>query len=103
MSRMKQIPKRDRYFRTWFIGFGIATTILATIQAIGNPVGADLSSHIIHISKAVAINGIAYLIWTIVFAALFSFIYLPLPRITLASRSEEHTSELQSRGYLVCR
>jgi len=87
MSRMKQIPKRDRYFRTWFIGFGIATTILATIQAIGNPVGADLSSHIINISKAVAINGIAYLIWTIVFAALFSFIYLPLPRITLASFS----------------
>src|SRR5690625_2410252 len=87
MSRMKQIPKRDRYFRTWFIGFGIATTILATIQAIGNPVGADLSSHIINISKAVAINGIAYLIWTIVFAALFSFIYLPLPRLTLASFS----------------
>src|SRR3712207_8728098 len=27
----------------------------------------------------------------------------PLPRLVLRQRSEEHTSELQSRQYLVCR
>src|SRR5690625_3536040 len=85
--RMRHIPKRDHYFLPLFIGFGIATTIAATIQAIGNPVGADFSSHIITISKAIAINGIALFIWTIAFATLFSFTYLPFPRLTIASFS----------------
>src|SRR3712207_8711378 len=29
--------------------------------------------------------------------------YLPMPDVNMDNRSEEHTSELQSRQYLVCR
>src|SRR5437870_9547909 len=32
-----------------------------------------------------------------------SSVFAPAPRITGVARSEEHTSELQSRGHLVCR
>src|SRR5699024_9571290 len=87
VDRFIHIPERDRYLITWLITFGMATTALAVIQAIVNPIGASLTSHMINIGKTVAINGLLYITWTVVIGALLSFIYLPLPRLFLASYS----------------
>src|SRR3712207_8766515 len=37
------------------------------------------------------------------FSSVAAFAHAPSPSLVSASRSEEHTSELQSRQYLVCR
>jgi dienelactone hydrolase len=88
MERLVRIPEKDHYFTAWFtLSFAITTTISAIIVAAGNPIGASLLSHLINIGKIVTINGLLFLVWTIVVAALFSFIYLPLPRLFLASFS----------------
>lgn len=88
MNRIKRMPERDHHFTTWFIlSFGIATTISAIIVAVANPVGTTLLSHLINMAKMIAINGLLFPIWTIIVGILFSFIYLPVPRLFLASFS----------------
>src|ERR1035437_11047754 len=42
-------------------------------------------------------------IWDIVYVPAYSYNYEKIPYSTQYPRSEEHTSELQSRQYLVCR
>lgn len=85
MSRLTDIPSRDRFILPWFIGFGLITTISAIIYAIGYPIGASFISHVINISKYVSINVLLFLATTFFLSAFFSFIYLPVPRIFLAS------------------
>lgn len=88
VERLIHIPERDRKFTLWMmIALGIATTASATIYALGNPVGASFSSHALNIGKMVSINALLFLVWTIIAGTLFSFIYLPLPRLLMASLS----------------
>lgn len=88
VKRLSRIPERDHNYTVWLIFIcWIASTTAFIIQAIGNPTGATLFSHVTNIGKAVAVNGFYFLVWTIVISALFSFIYLPLPRLFLGSFS----------------
>lgn len=88
IGRLACIPERDRYLSVCLmIAFFIATMMTAIVVAIGNPTGASLYSHVINISKAMAINGLAYLVWTAVIGALLSFMFVPLPRLFLGSLS----------------
>lgn len=87
-ERLTRIPERDHYFTTWFIlSFAIATTFLAIIVAVSNPIGTTLSSHLLNMGKVIGINVLLFPICTIIIGALFSFIYLPVPRLFLASLS----------------
>src|SRR5690625_5056862 len=65
----------------------MATTFLAIIVAVSNPAGTTLFSHLLNMGKMIAINVILFTIWTFIIGALFSFIYLPVPRLFLASFS----------------
>lgn len=88
IDRLRKIPERDPRSINWFIIiFFIATSICATIYALGNPIGPSFSSHAVNIIKMVVLNGLMYFVFTLIIAALFSFIYLPLPRLLLASFS----------------
>jgi len=88
VARLKRIPERDHYFTSWFmLSFLMATTFLAIIVAVSNPVGTTLFSHLLNIGKLIVVNMILFPIWTMVIGALFSFIYLPFPRLFLASFS----------------
>src|SRR5690625_2821935 len=88
MERLVRTPERDNYFSAWLmLAFVIATMTSAIILAIGNPIGASFLSHALNIGRAVAINGLLFIVWTTVIGAVFSFIYLPLPRLLVASFS----------------
>src|SRR5699024_12685885 len=63
----------------------MATTFLAIIVAVSNPAGTTLFSHLLNMGKMIAINGILFVSWTFIVGALLSFIYLPVPRLFLAS------------------
>src|SRR5690625_6746829 len=69
------------------LSFLMATTFLAIIVAVSNPVGTTLFSHLLNIGKLIVVNMILFPIWTMIIGALFSFIYLPFPRLFLASFS----------------
>lgn len=87
-DRLTRVPERDHYFTSWFIvAFLMATTLLAIIVAVSNPMGTTLISHLLNMGKMIVINWLLFPIWTIVIGALFSFIYLPVPRLFLASIS----------------
>lgn len=88
VERLVRIPERDHHFTTWFmLSFAMATTIAAIIVAAGNPIGASLASHLLNVGMMIVINALLFSIWTIIVGALFSFIYLPIPRLFLASLS----------------
>src|SRR5699024_8293057 len=88
VSRLTSVPERDHHFTSWFLlSFLMATTFLAIIVAVSNPAGTTLFSHLLNMGKMIAINVILFTIWTFIIGALFSFIYLPVPRLFLASFS----------------
>lgn len=85
-ERTRQMPNRDPKGVVWFLfSFWLATSTVATIIAIGNPVGASLGSHLLLISKGIAINSVLLFLSTLLLALLFSYIYLPLPRLLFGS------------------
>src|SRR5438445_9214940 len=72
---------------------GIEGTVTDSTGAVVPDAKVTLSNMDTGISKSVQSNG----------EGLFRFPSLPPGRNTCVHRSEEHTSELQSRQYLVCR
>lgn len=83
--RWKCIPEKDNQITSWFLlSFAIMTTILAITAALGTPMGATIVSHLINIGKFIVINWLLFIIWIIVIGALFSFLYIPIPRLFLA-------------------
>src|SRR5690625_3461927 len=86
VSRLRRVPERDHHFTSWFLlSFLMATTFLAIIVAVSNPAGTTLFSHLLNMGKMIAINGILFVSWTFIVGALLSFLYLPVPRLFLAS------------------
>ncbi|GGM26195.1 hypothetical protein GCM10011351_09790 [Paraliobacillus quinghaiensis] len=86
--RLVRTPERDRIIATWFIiGLFMATTIASIIEALGNPTGVGFVSRYMDIWKAVSINGLYFLLWTVIIGVFLSLIYLPLPRLFLGSIS----------------
>lgn len=86
LRRVKLTPEKDNYLSLWLIvSLFCATTGLAVIYAIGNPLGTTLFSHVSNIALLIAINTILFPIATLTLGLLFSLIYLPLPRLLLGS------------------
>src|SRR5690625_5989149 len=67
------------------------------------------SRHVAINTQKIALNALAFLYNRFLQQPLGDIDYIPaskprrLPSVISANRSEEHTSELQSRGHLVCR
>lgn len=83
--RLQQIDEHDRNAMFWIVSFGIVTSVSAAIFALGNPIKDAFFPHLINISKYVAINIILLLAITYVLSAIFSFVYLRIPRIAFTS------------------
>src|SRR5690625_1006928 len=87
-ERFIRVPERDHHFTSWFIlSFAIATTFSAIIVAVSNPVGTTLLSHLLNIGKIIALNGLIFPAWVMIISTLFSFMYIPVPRLFLAGFS----------------
>src|SRR3712207_8348293 len=69
------------------------TTLFRSVDVRGSVVGSGLDQ--------LQVSGTATLAGTIVVAGSPAFV--PQQTLIVLTRSEEHTSELQSRQYLVCR
>src|SRR5690625_5612762 len=83
-----------------------AIDLLRSCYHLGQPhVGADWQRHEV---VALVVTGVflccaALLVGGVVIVALLAVGRLVIRAGLIVSRSEEHTSELQSRGHLVCR
>lgn len=88
LQRIKEVPKKDNRYTAWliFVLF-ISTTITGTIEILGSPLGASAFSHMLGIGMVIGINILLFPLITFLLGILFSFIYLPLPRIFLGSLS----------------
>lgn len=61
--------------------------LVSIVFTIGNPTGVGFFSHFTNIGKVLVINGVLIVMWTFLMSAILSFLYIPLPRILLASLS----------------
>src|SRR5690625_5375805 len=99
------------------IAFGILA-VVALVHLTGQLAGPTLLAHSTQVLLMPALAGVLLagttaprgrLVHLVLVALLFSWLGDSVPRVTtgdtsfLLMRSEEHTSELQSRGQLVCR
>src|SRR5690625_5397707 len=74
----------------------LATWLSAPVSTTHSVVGGVLGA-------GVAMAGFGVANWSVVAGIVASWVVSPLMGGAIAARSEEHTSELQSRGHLVCR
>lgn len=85
-TRLFLTAKRDNsisyglIFIFWFV-----SSVSAYIHAIGNPTGASFLSHIGNAGKMIGLNTLAFILATVVLGIIFSFLYIPLPRLFLGS------------------
>src|SRR5690625_6841782 len=84
-KRLERTSENDQNIFIWVIGFAVITTISVTIYAIGNPIRDTFFAHFLNISKFIILNAVLFGAFTSVVSAIFSFMYVPLPRISLAS------------------
>ncbi|HLS36256.1 MAG TPA: hypothetical protein VK061_08470, partial [Bacillota bacterium] len=84
-ERLERTSENDQNIFIWVIGFAVITTISVTIYAIGNPIRDTFFAHFLNISKFIILNAVLFGAFTYVVSAIFSFMYVPLPRIALAS------------------
>ncbi|MUV36934.1 hypothetical protein JNUCC1_00738 [Lentibacillus sp. JNUCC-1] len=84
--RVVLTPERDHAVAKWLILVcWLGTTAAAVTVAIGSPTGAGMLAHASDIAKAVGLNGLAFLIVSLVLGIVLSLMYVPLPRLALGS------------------
>lgn len=85
-DRLLHIPERDNRISAWLLFlFWAASTFASSVHAIGNPTGANIGSRILDIGKYAGLNSLLFVIATLLLGAIFSFLYIPLPRLALSS------------------
>lgn len=88
LQRIKKLPEKDNAYTAWLIfTLFLATTGTGIIEILGNPLGASGFSHLLGIGMVVGINILLFPLVTVLLGIVFSFIYLPLPRLLLGSLS----------------
>ncbi|WP_407271277.1 alpha/beta hydrolase family protein [Radiobacillus sp. PE A8.2] len=85
-NRLSRIPDRDRSYVVYLMSaFLMATMVASALHALGNPTGSTLLIQVTDIGKALAVNCFWFVVWTTGISALLSLIYIPVPRLFLAS------------------
>lgn len=83
VDRIQHLYDYDRFYFHWLITFLSATSFLAIIYALGNPLGASFLSHFINIGIFFLGNLLLYFIFVYGVASLFTFLYLPIPKFLI--------------------
>ena len=85
-SRITRLPERDGIKTFWIIFVcWLASMAAAVVVALGNPTGATAMSRAMDIGKALGLNLLAFVVITLAVAIIFSFIYIPIPRLAAGS------------------